>query len=163
MKELYILSLLLVFGLGGCSSQKKLTEQTDFVVQSAKCYKLLQGREESKPQLMLEVEVNQIPEGAEEDYVFFRGEVKPYTFETAGGKSYLSARFSVNGRSKPDMVMEGDSQMEGGNQPPSLQPLLKEFPFELAKDEAVFRYKSGKKYVYFKVGGIVDGKTKTGI
>jgi hypothetical protein len=163
MKELYILSLILLFGLGGCSSQKKLTEQTDFVVQSAKCYKLLQGREESKPQLMLEVEVNQIPEGAEGDYVFFRGEVKPYTFETVGGRSYLSARFSVNGPSKPDMVMEGDSQKEGGNQPPSLQPLLKEFPFELAEDEAVFRYKSGKKYVYFKVGGIVDGKTKTGI
>jgi len=163
MKDLYFLSLIVLFGVGGCSSQKKLVENPAFEVVSAQCFKSMPGREESDPQLILEVQVKELPADVTSAEVFFRGQVKPYSMHSMNGESQLTAYFSVDGPAKPDIIMDGDSTKEGGNQPPELQPLLKEFPFELGKDEAVFRYKQGDKYTYFKVSSITDGKTQIGL
>jgi len=160
MKDLYFLSLIVLFAMGGCSSQKKLMENPAVEVVSAQCFKSKPGREESNPQLILEVQVKDLPAKVTAAEVLFRGQVKPYSMENMNGKSQLTAYFSVDGPAKPDLIMDGDSTKEGGNQPPELQPLLKEFPFELGKDEAVFRFKQGDKYSYFKVTSITDGKTQ---
>lgn len=163
MRELYFFAFILLFGLGGCSSQKKLKEPAGFTVLSSSCYKLLPGREESGSQLILEVYISEIPSGIQSAEVLFRDQVKKYSISTKSGKPVLTAVFSPNGPEKPDIVMHADSAEEAGNQPPTPQPLLKEFPFELQKDEAVFRYKEGDKYTYFKVGAIREGETKAGI
>jgi hypothetical protein len=158
MKDLYFLSLIVLFGMGGCSSQKKLVENPAFEVVSAQCFKIMPGREESNPQLILTVQVSDLPADVTEAEVLFRGQVEPYVIVLEEGRSSLRAIFSEYGPAKPDIVMDGDSTKEGGNQPPEIQPLLKEFPFELGKDEAVFRYKQGNKYTYFKVSSITDGR-----
>ena len=163
MREAYFFVFVLLFGLGGCSSQMKLTKPTGFVVQEASCYTLLPGREESGRQLMLEVYISEIPSGVEAAEVLFRGQVNSFSMTTLKGRPVMKAFFNLDSEKKPDLIMHGDSSKEGGNQPPRIQPLLKEFPFELQKNEAVFRYKKDDKYTYFKVGSIQEGKTKVGI
>ena len=158
MKDFYFLSLIVLFGVGGCSSQKKLVENPAFEVVSAQSFKSMPGREESDPQLILEVQVKELPADVTAAEVLFRGQIEPYLIVLQEDRSSLRAIFSENGPAKPDIIMDGDSTKEGGNQPPELQPLLKEFPFELGKNEAVFRYKQGDKYTYFKVSSIRDGR-----
>lgn len=163
MKDLYFLSLIVLFGVGGCSSQKKLVVNSDIEVVFAQCFKSMPGREESNPQLILAVQVREFPADVTAAEVLFRGQIEPYVIVLNEGDPSLRAIFAEKGPAKPDIIMDGDSTKEGGNQPPELQPLLKEFPFELGKDEAVFRYKQGDKYTYFKVSSIRDGQTQIGL
>ena len=163
MRTVHFFTFILLFGLGACSSQKKLKDPVGFTVQSSSCYTLLPGLEQSGTQLVLEVYISEIPAGIQSAEVLFRDQVKDYSITTKGGKPVMRALFSTKGPGKPDIIMDADSRKEGGNQPPTPQPLLKEFPFELQKDEAVFRYLKDNKYTYFKVGAIKEGKTKVGV
>ncbi len=55
------------------------------------------------------------------------------------------------------MVMHADSEREVGNAPPTLDPNANEaFPFDIADDEVVLSYRSGKKIKYFKVSGVKE-------
>jgi len=54
---------------------------------------------------------------------------------------------------KLDMQLHGDSKKEFGNKAPEKKL---DFPFEIAKNEAIISYKEGEDIKYFKVKNIIE-------
>jgi hypothetical protein len=155
--------ILAVFSLYGCSSQKKLTPEPPFSINSPSYQKYVGGREESATgfKLQLPVEVNA---GHEIKFleVFFMGHVLESELEEEGEDRRVVCDYKdpVENK-KPDIIMHSDPKEEVGNQPPaSINKLNEDFPFDLNEDEAVLSYqiiggdRQKGKVNYFKITGI---------
>ncbi|QLG45197.1 hypothetical protein [Costertonia aggregata] len=163
-KSIYILSIISM-GLFSCASQKKLQTKTPFELGTASCHEWVGGKEETGKGLLLKIPVNYKPlNSLPENHVslkqaFFRGKVSDIVIDQEGGATYATAKFIKYFKAKPDLIMHADSRQEVGNQPPKMiknKEIENEFPFKLAKDEAVISYMQKGKLKYTKITGIKD-------
>ena len=153
----HMMSAILVFSLGlsGCSSQKKITEEAPFAVKDAVCQTWVGGREESGHGM----EVKFSLEGASDKQVdfsqlFFRGRVADIALSSSEEGTIATCTFVEQDK---NISMHSDPMKEVGNQPPRVKSKAeKNFPFELAQDEAVISYMEGDRMHYFKISGVVE-------
>ena len=157
MKYSLPLVIVILFGISGCSSQKKLVSDAPFRIENPSCTPYSGGMEESGSGFVLRMGVS-INAGEDVDFetVYFRGHTLDPEVIIEEGKQYLQCRYVHKKQSKPDIVMHADTRKEVGNQPPAEKVGLKEFPFELKPDEAVIEYRYKGKTRYTKIGGIKD-------
>ena len=161
MKKSIIIAASFILGLFGCTSQKKIVENAPFVIDKPSCQQFAAGREEGGSGFVLKIPIASVTE-AEVTFgdVYFRGHVLSSTTQKEGNKQVLICEFTnKKDGPKPDIIMHADPMEEIGNQPPSISKQQeKEFPFELAKDEAVlsFRAKGKNKWKFYKISGVKD-------
>lgn len=161
MKKTLIILTSFIFGLFGCTSQKKLTSDVPFTLEKPSCQQYAAGREEGDSGFVLRIPIAGI---ATTDVsfkdVFFRGHVlSPEMVKEATGMVLLCEFKNSAATIKPDIIMDADPKQEIGNQPPEMiTKKVKEFPFQLAPDEAVISFIEGSsnKVIYHKIGGIKD-------
>ena len=153
IKHTIYLVLVLMMGLSGCSSQKKLETQTPFVLGGASYQEWMGGREASGTGSEVRIVLSRMnEEEVSFQNIYFRGKVAKVSVETEDTGMVAIAKFSGQ---KPDIVMHADPKKEVGNQPPDLNTqAATEFPFELRKDEAVLSYLEDDKLKYTKITGV---------
>jgi hypothetical protein len=161
MKKTVIILISFVFGVFGCTSQKKLAKDVPFTIQKPTCQQFAAGREEGGSGFVLRIPIGEM-ETTDISFkeVFFRGHVLASEMVKEAEGTVLLCEFKnkVAGK-KPDLIMDADPKQEIGNQPPEMiKEKDKEFPFELAPDEAVISFVKGdsNKVIYHKIGGIKD-------
>lgn len=94
-----------------------------------------------------------IDENVQPDSLFFNQSKAKIDIKTAEKGHLWVANFR---KSAPrDINMHGEPKEEYGNTPPKME----EFPFELAKDEAVIGYYTKEKKAYFKIIGLQKKET----
>lgn len=161
MKKTIIILISFVLGVFGCTSQKKLASDAPFTIEKPTCQQFSAGREEGGSGFILRIPMGEM---ATTDIsfkdIFFRGHVLPAEMvkETAGVVLLCEFKNKPAGK-KPDLIMDADPKQEIGNQPPEMiSENDKEFPFELAPDEAVISFTEGNsnKVIYHKIGGVKD-------
>lgn len=156
MKTITYIILVLGFSLTGCSSQKKLVENTPFETGEATCQRWSGGRAESGSGILLQIPLESNNLGQMKlQQAYFRGKVTDINMKSNEGSWFAEANFMVNKRGKPDMVMHSDPNKEVGNQPPKMKDKI---PFELKDDECVLSYLDRNKVKYFKLTGIKEKK-----
>jgi hypothetical protein len=165
MKQIPIYTIVILFGLLGCSSQKKLTETAPFVIMDPSVQDFAAGREEGGTGFTLKFPLKEYGDDISFVTVYFRGHQLQPTMEMGENTSVLICEFKrENSAVKPDIIMHSDSREEVGNQPPGpINMIPDEKPaFELKADEAVLGYKEkGKKRIkFFKVSGIKEKAPK---
>ena len=156
MKYSVVILAAMLFGMGGCSSQKKLVKQAPFLVEKPSCTPFAEGREASGSGFVLRLPVVvQTEEDIVFEKVFFRGHVLDSEWVTEEGKQILQCRFEKKDKDKQDFIMHDDPMMEVGNQPPG-KIKEEDYPFDLKPDEAVIAYRHKGKTRYSKIVGIKD-------
>ncbi len=160
MKNIPVLTIVLLFGLFGCSSQKKLVQEAPFTIKDPSCQDYAAGREEGGSGFTLSLPIADNVEDVSFEEIYFRGHImKPALVQNKNGSVLECVYRNENPGVNPDMVMHADPKEEIGNQPPSLLKTdQKEFPFKLDKDEVVISYREkGKKRIqYFKMKGVKE-------
>tara|TARA_R110002012_G_scaffold263456_2_gene446524 strand:+ start:190552 stop:191070 length:519 start_codon:yes stop_codon:yes gene_type:complete len=158
-KSLYI-ALLSLLGLGSCASQKKMQTNPPFTIETPSFQKWTAGKEEGGSGLDVKIPIDQLQKG---NIIFkdlyFRGKVSSVVTETIANKQYVTAKFTHQKFTKPDIIMHADPRKEVGNQPPMPQKDEKKaYPFELAEDEAVISYleNNSNKLKYTKITGFKE-------
>ena len=157
MRYLIALLLVILLGVSGCSSQKKLATDAPFSIEKPSCTPFAGGREESGSGFILRLPLS-FPEYTDIAYeaVYFRGHVlTPILLEEAG-KQVLYCKYQRTPKVKPDIIMHDDPMKEVGNQPPAEKVGKKKFPFELQPEEAVISYRIDDRIKYVKVTGVKD-------
>ena len=147
-----VFTFILLFALLGCSSQKKLVDQTPFTVDGPSCQDFAAGREEGGSGFTLNIPITGYEGNVTFGEVYFRGHVLQPTLEQNEKGTTLVCVYKNESPGKMhEIVMHADPTQEIGNQPPSLQKSEPaDFPFELGKDEAVISYlENGKKKKFF--------------
>lgn len=159
MKKLPVFTFILVLGLFGCSSQKKLGKTAPFNVTGPTFQEFAAGKAEGGSGFTLKIPLEGTLSTLVFEGVYFRGHLMKPSVEEENGKSSLVCEFwyEIPAEEKR-FVMHADPMEEVGNQPPALLKEKDEFPFELQPDEAVIAYKEqGKRKVsFFKIGGIKE-------
>ncbi|QBA65435.1 hypothetical protein [Muriicola soli] len=159
MKKIPFYIVIILFGLFGCSSQKKLTSEAPFTVEGANCQEYAAGREEGGTGFTLKIPLKGELTSIDFQQVYFRGHAMQPELSTIDGESVLVCLYE---NIKPDggkgLVMHADPREEVGNQPPAMLGEKEEFPFELNADEAVIGFSEiGKKKLnYYKITGIKE-------
>jgi len=157
MKYTFSIMVVILFGMSGCSSQKKLVEQAPFSVEKPTCTPFDGGVEASGSGFILQLPISmQTDEEITFEKVFFRGHILDPEWITEDGKRFLQCRYLRKSMEKPDIIMHDDPMMEVGNQPPGAIIEKEEFPFELKPEEAVIAYQHKGKTVYTKISSIKD-------
>ena len=88
------------------------------------------------------------------DTIFFRGKKEALQKEVSEPNLYVAYFKIPSKENKPDdFVMHSDPRKEFGNKPPVV---LRDFPFELAADEAMVQYSVNGEQGYFKIRGIKE-------
>ncbi len=157
MKKLLLATILLIMGLSGCSSQKKIEAKAPFTVKNATCESFVGGREESGSGFVVKLPIA-AEENADITYqkLYFRGHILSLQEGSDEDNMILEAVYRRAEGSKPDIIMHADPKKEVGNQPPKLKPRKKDFPFSLNPDQAVIEYTHGGDTKYFMIEGIKD-------
>ncbi|NER09876.1 hypothetical protein SAMN06265375_101603 [Muriicola jejuensis] len=160
MKKLPLYTIVLILGLFGCSSQKKLVEQAPFTIKNPTCQEFAAGRPEGGSGFTLEIPVDGLPSDIHFEKVYFRGHQMIPHNKVENGSTVLICEYQRNiPPASKDIIMHADPMEEVGNQPPALlKEKGEEFPFELKGDEAVLEYRlEGKrKSRYYKISGIKE-------
>ncbi len=157
MKYSVVIMVVMLFGMGGCSSQKKLTKKAPFIVEKPSCTAFAEGREASGSGFILRLPVTiQTNDEIAFEKVFFRGHVLDSEWVIEEGKQILLCRYKKKVKVKPDIIMHDDPMEEVGNQPPAEIIKKEDYPFELKPDEAVITYRHKGKTRYVKIGDIKD-------
>ncbi len=160
MKKTPLYTFVLILGLYGCSSQKKLVENPPFSVNNPTSQEFTAGREEGGSGYILKIPLDGMSRTILFEQVYFRGRLLEPETEIENGIITLICKFQRTMPDKSrDLIMHADPMEEVGNQPPSLLKENEEdFPFELNSDEAVIEYKEeGKrKSRFFKISGIKE-------
>jgi len=160
MRKIPVLTVVILFGLFGCSSQKKLVMEAPFTIKDPSCQDYTAGREEGGSGFTLNLPIADNMGEVTFEEVYFRGHImKPSLVQNENGSVLVCDHRNEDLKVKPDIVMHADPKEEIGNQPPSLLKTdQKEFPFELEKDEVVISYreKGKKKMHYFKIKGVKE-------
>ncbi len=160
MKKITLFCSILLLGLFGCTSQKKLVKEAPFTVENPSSQEFASGREEGGTGFILRIPLEEAPEDMEFLAVYFRGHSLQPELVMEEGKTALLCQFmheSPDGNGK--FVMHADPMEEVGNQPPArLGGKEGAVPFDLEADEAVLEYreKGKKKSHFFKIGGIKE-------
>jgi hypothetical protein len=150
MKSAISMVIVLFAFFSSCTSQKKLTMKTPFVLGEATYQPWTGGMKASGKGVKLEILTSDIEENVVFEQIYFQGNISPLHSE--GDK--LTANMKIDSGKKPDMVMHSDSVQEVGNQPPPLKEGKVDFPFEINDDEAVISYTKKGKRKYAKVVGM---------
>lgn len=160
MSKIPLLTIVILFCLFGCSSQKKLVTEAPFMIKDPSCQDYTAGREEGGSGFTLSLPIADNAEDLTFEEVFFRGHImKPSLLQNENGSVLVCDHKNKNIQANPDMVMHADPKEEIGNQPPSLLRNDQiEFPFELEKDEVVISYreKGKKRILYYKMKGVKE-------
>jgi len=160
MRKIPVLTIVVLFGLFGCSSQKKLVQEAPFTIKDPSCQDYAAGREEGGSGFTLSLPIADNVEDVTFEEIYFRGHImKPSLVQNENGSVLVCDHKNENPNVKPDIIMHADPKEEIGNQPPSLlKPDQREFPFELEKDEVVISYreKGKKRMQYFKMKGVKE-------
>ena len=151
--------LIAAVGIMSCSSQKSLESNPPFTVDSPFVEYWTGGREESGTGMRFQARWTPVdPSAIDVDSLFFRGRMLKLKVTDTETGFLLTASYRQHPSDKPDYVMHADSLKEVGNQPPMPLPDLRQFPFELEKDEAVISYldkRDGEKY-YARISGVLE-------
>ncbi len=157
MKYSVVILVAMLYGMSGCSSQKKLVKQAPFTVEKPSCTSFVGGREASGSGFVLRLPVvMQTDTKITFEKVYFRGHILDAEWETEDGKQIVQCRYERKPSDKKDFIMHDDPVMEVGNQPPGEIKDKEDFPFELKPDEAVIAYTHNGKIRYTKISGVKD-------
>jgi hypothetical protein len=160
MRIIPVYTIVILFGLFGCSSQKKLVQEAPFTIKNPSSQDYAAGKEEGGSGFTLSLPISDNLGDVTFEEIYFRGHImKPSLVLNENGRVLECVYRNENLEVKPDMVMHADPKEEIGNQPPSLlKTAEKEFPFELEKDEVVISYreKGKNKMRYFKMVGVKE-------
>lgn len=160
MKKIPFYTFIVLFGLFGCSSQKKLSSDAPFTITAASCQDFASGREEGGTGFTLEFPFEGEVSSIDFQKVYFRGHILNPELKTLEGTTVLVCRYEKNKADEgKGMVMHADPREEIGNQPPAmLKDNQEDYPFKLNEGEAVIQYSLiGKKKVnYFKLTGVKE-------
>ncbi|MEB8346323.1 hypothetical protein OO010_09715 [Flavobacteriaceae bacterium KMM 6898] len=156
IKTNLIILLTLCFGLTSCSSQKALQTDFPFAIGKVTVQEWMGGREESGTGSLVTVPVSVITKEVRFLELYYKGQIAQVTMENNEEGFLVQANFA-NASNNPDLVMHADPKKEVGNQPPSVQGgSTKDFPFELASQEAVLSYVVKNRVKYVKISGIKE-------
>ncbi|WBU90734.1 hypothetical protein [Cellulophaga omnivescoria] len=149
-----IFSILVVLGmLSSCSSQKNLVDSAPFEIGKAYCQDWYGGKEESGAGVELKVPVANL-DGYRVNSIYFRGQQSYVKVINEEGQKFVVATMTAKTMVPPkDIIMHSDPKQELGNKP-AAKKLQKDFPFELAYDEAVLSYYKGNVINYVKIKDI---------
>ena len=160
MKNTALICSVLLLGLFGCTSQKKLVKEAPFTVESPSSWEFASGREQGGSGFTLRIPLEDVPEGMEFMAVYFRGHSLQPEMGMEDDLVVLLCEFR---RESPDgdgkFVMHADPMEEVGNQPPArLGEKDEAIPFDLEADQAVLEYreKGTKRSRFFKIEGIKE-------
>jgi len=160
MKKQAVFTLVIIMGLFGCSSQKKLTKDTPFSVEGPSCQLFSAGREEGGTGFVLKFPLSGDWSNVSFQKIYFRGHLLEPNLLPEEGDTVLVCEYK---KATPDggkgIIMHADPMEEVGNQPPPfIEHEPEEFPFDLSGDEAVIEFlETGKKKPrYVKVAGIKE-------
>lgn len=155
MKRVLPILLTLYMGLFGCTSQKKLTQETPFTITEAVCQTWVGGREESGHGMEVTLSLEGLDQSAVRlQQLFFRGRVGDLSVSTTKDGMIGTCNFL---ELEKDISMHSDPMKEVGNQPPRMKSKEElEFPFELGANEAVISYAEGDSIKYFKISEVVE-------
>ena len=157
MKYPAVLILGILFGMGGCSSQKKLDVNAPFSIEQPSCTPYAGGREASGSGFVLRLPISAMANSdITFEKVYFRGHILTPELLMEEKQQLLYCRYQRTPAEKPDIIMHADPMKEVGNQPPAEKVGTKEFPFELKAEEAVIAYRLEGKTKYTKISGIKD-------
>ncbi|WP_297761756.1 hypothetical protein [uncultured Muriicola sp.] len=160
MRKIPVLTVVILFGLFGCSSQKKLVREAPFTIKDPSCQDYAAGREESGSGFTLILPIADNVGEVTFEEIYFRGHImKPSVVQNEKGYELVCKHKNESPEEKPDIVMHADPREEIGNQPPSLTKSdQKEFPFELEKDEVVISYreKGKNRLLFYKFKGVKE-------
>lgn len=157
MKYSIAILVVMLFGVAGCSSQKKLVKQAPFIVEKPSCTPYAGGLEASGSGFILRLPVSlNTEEEINFEKVFFRGHILNPEWVSKDGKRFLQCVYKHKSMEKPDIIMHDNPLMEVGNQPPGEVAEKEDFPFELKPEEAVIAYSHEGKTSYAKISGVKD-------
>lgn len=157
MKNLYLATILLIMGLSGCSSQKKIEAKAPFTVENATCESFVGGREESGSGFVVKMPITaEANTDISYQKIYFRGHILSLQEVSDQGDIVLEGVYHREDAAKPDIIMHADPKKEVGNQPPKLKSEKKDFPFSLNPDQAIVEYTQGGDTKYFMIEGIKD-------
>lgn len=159
------LILCMSFTFVGCSSKYSLTKTAPFQIGNTKFEVYDTDGEEEVPGFELSIEVMHNPSATIlYKEVYFRELIlSPKAVEKDGRNILICTYIKPGNSTKPDIIMDGDSTKEVGNQPPYMVKQSKiEFPFELRNSEAIISYTqviSGQeqdRVFYYKISDIKE-------
>lgn len=157
MRNSIYIAIVLMMGLSSCSSQKKLETTAPFKLGAASSQEWVGGIEAAGSGYTITVAMEQVSPTATLEDIYFRGQLAKVNMEEVEGKMYCKAKFTKENSAKPDIISHKDPKKEVGNQPPALKKrTAKEFPFELERNEAILRYREGKKVRYIKIPNVKE-------
>ena len=140
-----IILILLLIGLGSCSSQKKIeTSNQYFETGKSSIQEWVGGREESGSGFKLEISLTASTEGVSFEEIFFRQRILSCELKEEGSDFYLLAAYEHKALKN---VNKDKDQLQTEDK----------FPFELLPTEAVIGYKKGSSPMkYLKITGIKE-------
>ena len=149
----------MTLGFASCASQNALVSDPPFTVSEPQVVYWTAGRERGGNGMELSMRWNpHEPEAYSLDTLYFRGQAHiPKIVDTENGMR-LKVEVENPTKAKSDMIMDGDSRKEVGNQPPLPLKTKADLPFELKADEAILVYHSTSdgKLFYYKITGIKE-------
>jgi len=140
----------IIFAFFSCSSQKEISTQLPYEIESVYFQKWIGGQEQSGSGVNFHLTFkNALPQNTTLEKLYFQN--KEGIFERESNVKYVGLIYS-----KPqnqDLILDGESQKEYGNKAPEItQP-----KFELQPNEAILEFRMGTEVRYYK---IVDLKEK---
>lgn len=140
----------IIFAFFSCSSQKEISTQLPYEIESVYFQKWIGGQEQTGSGVNFYLTFkNPLPQNTTLEKLYFQN--KEGVFERESDVKYVGRIYS-----KPqnqDVILDGNSQKEYGNKAPEItQP-----KFELQPNEAILEFRMGTEVRYYK---IVDLKEK---
>ncbi len=140
----------IIFVFISCSSQKEISTQLPYEIESVYFQKWIGGQEQTGSGVNFHLTFKDpLPQNTTLEKLYFQN--KEGVFERESDVNYVGRIYS-----KPqnqDLILDGDSQNEYGNKAPEItQP-----KFELQPNEAILEFRMGTEVRYYK---IVDLKEK---
>ena len=118
MKSLLVMVLFITL-FYQCSSSKKLTqEEYPFQVKDVYYQKWMSNVNGPSLGWIVALSLKKKPTNISLDSLYYRGEIKPFRFESSKKEVTYVAFFDINKLRKPDMIMSSDINAEYGNEFP---------------------------------------------
>lgn len=152
----FLFGIITVMSFLNCASSQKVQEKAPVDFQQAYYTTWVGGTKGAGSGLNLYIPVMETKDiDIRLDSVYFRGKRAELQTKPEDKNLYIAYfRTSDNSEKAPDLIMSSDPRKEYGNRPPEI---IRNFPFDLKKDEAMLSFRKNGEKRYYKINVIEKG------